>query len=136
MRCVNKTIIVGYVGVAPKVFNGCTILSVGTTEGFKGKDGWQEETEWHQVKCFGRLANQAADMVKGEPVYIEGRYKSSEYQKDGRTVKTKDLYASMINSLKTGEKKPNPQSQPNFQSENEFDEGAYCRDMQMEESAF
>ena len=46
-----------------------------TSEKYQNKQTgeWVENTEWHRVKAFGKLAEIIAQyMRKGTPVYIEG----------------------------------------------------------------
>lgn len=41
----------------------------------------QEQTEWHQVVAFGRLAELAGEIVaKGRLLYVEGRLHSSSWE--------------------------------------------------------
>jgi len=50
-------------------------FSLATTERAKDKDGnWQDRTEWHNVKAFGRTAEVVGEYLKkGRSVYVEGR---------------------------------------------------------------
>ncbi len=88
---INKAIILGNVGRDPEVRympSGEAIcnLSIATTRKWKDKSGErQEETEWHRVSLFGKLAEIAGEFVKkGKTVYIEGRIKTRKYtDKDG-----------------------------------------------------
>ncbi len=88
---INKAIILGNVGRDPEVRympSGEAIcnLSIATTRKWKDKNGErQEETEWHRVSLFGKLAEIAGEFVKkGKTVYIEGRIKTRHYtDKDG-----------------------------------------------------
>lgn len=84
---VNKVIIIGSLGKEPdtKTFAGggsvCNI-SVATSERWKDKatGQMQEETEWHRVVMFNKLA-EIADryLVKGSKVYIEGKLKTRKW---------------------------------------------------------
>jgi single-strand DNA-binding protein len=76
----NKVILLGNLGAAPEqraTQNGTivTTFSVATTERWTGKDGQkQEQTEWHRIVTFGRLAEICGQyLTKGSKVYIEGR---------------------------------------------------------------
>lgn len=88
---INKAIILGNVGRDPEVRympSGEAIcnLSIATTRKWKDKSGErQEETEWHRVSLFGKLAEIAGEFVKkGKTVYIEGRIKTRKWtDKDG-----------------------------------------------------
>lgn len=91
MRGVNKVIIVGTLGADPETRytpGGTAIASIriATNESWKDKQtGEQKErTEWHRVEFFGRLAEIAGEYLKkGSQVYIEGKLRTDEYEKDG-----------------------------------------------------
>jgi len=79
-RGVNKVILIGNLGKDPEVKytqGGMAIasFSLATSSSQKDKDGnWQEKTEWHNIKAFGRTAEIAGEYLKkGKTVYIEGR---------------------------------------------------------------
>lgn len=77
----NKAIIIGNLGTDPesRSTNGGTSVTkfrVATT--FKWKD--KEETEWHSIVCFGKLADVCAKYLhKGKQVYVEGRIQTRSY---------------------------------------------------------
>ena len=87
MRGVNKVIIVGNTGSDPEVSqfqNGGSVatIAVATSEKYQNKQTgeWVENTEWHRVKAFGKLAEIIAQYVrKGTPIYIEGKLKTDKY---------------------------------------------------------
>jgi single-strand DNA-binding protein len=79
-RGVNKVTLVGNLGKDPEIKStpsGMSIatFSLATTERAKDKEGnWQDRTEWHSVKAFGRTAEVVGEYLKkGRTVYIEGR---------------------------------------------------------------
>lgn len=88
MAAVNKVILVGNLGRDPEVrysSNGAAIcnISVATTSSWKDKATGQrrEETEWHRVVFFNRLAEIAGEYLKkGRSVYIEGKLKTRKWQ--------------------------------------------------------
>src|SRR4249919_3282004 len=89
-RGVNKVILLGNLGNDPDVKytqGGMAIatLSLATTYSRKDKEGnFQEKTEWHRVKLFGKTAEVAGEYLKkGSQVYIEGRIEYGSYEKDG-----------------------------------------------------
>ncbi len=85
---VNKVIILGRLGQDPDVrttASGTQIvnLNVATTEiGRADEQGnRQEQTEWHRITLFGRMAENAAQYLrKGSQVYIEGRLQTRKWQ--------------------------------------------------------
>jgi len=89
MSSVNKVLILGNVGQEPqvKVFdNGDmkTSFSVAASDQWTDKNGEKKEsTEWFNVVCYRQLGKIASDLVKkGSKVFIEGRLKTSSWEKD------------------------------------------------------
>ena len=88
MASVNKVIIVGNLGRDPEVRytpDGAAIcnVSIATTSNWKDKTTGEkkEETEWHRVVFYNRLAEIAGEYLKkGRSVYIEGRLKTRKWQ--------------------------------------------------------
>lgn len=88
MASVNKVILVGNLGRAPEVRyspDGAAIcnMSIATTSSWKDKASGEkrEETEWHRVVMYNRLAEIAGEYLKkGRSVYIEGRLKTRKWQ--------------------------------------------------------
>lgn len=88
MASVNKVIIVGNLGRDPEVRyspEGSAIcnVSIATTSQWKDKASGEkrEETEWHRVVMYNRLAEIAGEYLKkGRSVYIEGRLKTRKWQ--------------------------------------------------------
>ena len=105
-RGVNKVILLGNLGNDPDVKytqGGMAIatLSVATTYSRKDKDGnFQEKTEWHRVKLFGKTAEVAGEYLKkGRQVYIEGRIEYGSYEKDGVKHYTTDIIGEDMQML-------------------------------------
>ena len=83
---INKVILIGNLGRDPEVHtassgNIVTQLSLATTRRVKQADGsYGDETEWHRVICFNKLAEVARDyLAKGRQVYVEGRLRTRKY---------------------------------------------------------
>ncbi|HYB49885.1 MAG TPA: single-stranded DNA-binding protein [Burkholderiaceae bacterium] len=101
MASVNKVILVGNLGRDPETRYSpegaaMTNISLATTSQWKDKNTGEkrEETEWHRVAFFGRLAEIAAEYLrKGSQVYIEGRLRTRKWQ-DKETGQ--DRYATEI----------------------------------------
>jgi len=87
MGGVNKVIIVGRLGQDPEVRympNGGAVanVSVATSEKWKDKNTGEqkEETEWHKVVVFGKLAEIVGEYLrKGGEVYFEGKLKTRKW---------------------------------------------------------
>jgi len=80
-KSVNKVILIGTLGKDPELKytpqgTAVTKFSMATNESFKDKQSgeWKERTEWHNIVCWQRTAEVAAEYLKkGGKVYIEGR---------------------------------------------------------------
>ena len=105
-RGINKVILVGNLGNDPdtKFSQGgmaITRISLATTSVRKDKDGNQvEETQWHRVVFFGKLAEIAGEYLrKGSQCYVEGRLKYDKYEKDGVEKYSTDIIADEMQML-------------------------------------
>ncbi|RVU49116.1 single-stranded DNA-binding protein [Rubrivivax rivuli] len=108
MASVNKVILVGNCGRDPEVRyapSGAAIanVSIATSSRRKDKNTGEsvEETQWHRVTFYDRLAEIAGEYLKkGRPVYIEGRLKYGKYtDKDGIERNTVDIVANEMQLL-------------------------------------
>jgi single-strand DNA-binding protein len=108
MASINKVILIGNLGRDPEVRytpNGSAIcnISVATTRNWKDKTSGDkvEETEWHRVVFYDRLAEIAGEYLKkGRPVYVEGRLKTRKWQdKEGKDVYTTEVIATEMQLL-------------------------------------
>jgi single-strand DNA-binding protein len=108
MASLNKVQIIGNLGRDPEVRytpNGNAVcnVSVATTRQWKGKDSGekQEETEWHRVVFYDRLAEIAGEYLKkGRSVYVEGRLKTRKWtDKEGKEQYTTEVIASEMQML-------------------------------------
>ena len=108
MASVNKVILVGNLGRDPEVRyspDGAAIcnVSIATTSNWKDKTSGErrEETEWHRVVFYNRLAEIAGEYLrKGRAVYVEGRLKTRKWQnKEGQDVYTTEVIADQMQML-------------------------------------
>ena len=108
MASVNKVILVGNLGRDPEVRyspDGDAIcnVSIATTSSWKDKTSGErrEETEWHRVVFYNRLAEVVGEyMKKGRPLYIEGRLKTRKWQnKEGVDQYTTEIIADQMQML-------------------------------------
>jgi single-strand DNA-binding protein len=108
MASVNKVIILGNLGRDPELRytpSGSAVcnVSIATTRNWKSREGGerQEETEWHRVVFYDRLAEIAGEYLKkGRPVYVEGRLKTRKWQdKEGKDNYTTEIIAETMQLL-------------------------------------
>ena len=87
MASVNKVILVGNCGRDPEVRylpSGGAVANVTVATSSRRKDRNSgemiEDTQWHRVTFFERLAEIVGEYVKkGSPIYVEGRLRYSTY---------------------------------------------------------
>ena len=108
MASVNKVILVGNCGRDPEIRylpSGGAVanVSIATTSRRKDRTSGEfvEETQWHRVTFFERLAEIVGEYVKkGTPIYIEGRLTYRKYtDKDGIEKNATDIIASEMQLL-------------------------------------
>lgn len=86
-RGVNKVILVGNLGQDPEVRympSGGAVanFTLATSESWRDKQTGEmkEQTEWHRVVLFGKLAEVAGEYLrKGSQVYIEGQLRTRKW---------------------------------------------------------
>lgn len=129
VRGINKVILVGRLGKDPEVRyipNGGAVanLQVATSESWRDKQTGEmrEQTEWHRVVLFGKLAEVAGEYLrKGAQVYIEGQLRTRSWEDNGITryvteilVKTTGT-VQMLGSAPQQNAQAQPQPQQNGQ---------------------
>jgi single-strand DNA-binding protein len=108
MASVNKVILVGNCGRDPEVRylpSGQAVANVSVATSSRRKDKTSgemvEETQWHRVTFFDRLAEIVGEYVKkGRPIYVEGRLTYRKYtDKDGVEKNATDIIATELQLL-------------------------------------
>lgn len=108
MASVNKVILIGNLGRDPEVRyapSGAAVcgVSIATSRSWKSKETGErvEETEWHRVVFYDRLAEVAGEYLKkGKSVYVEGRLKTRKWtDKDGVEKYTTEIIADSMTML-------------------------------------
>ncbi|MDH5190163.1 MAG: single-stranded DNA-binding protein [Gammaproteobacteria bacterium] len=107
-RGVNKVILVGNLGKDPEVRympsgGAVTNVTLATSEQWKDKQSGEkrENTEWHRIVFFGRLAEIAGEYLKkGSQIYVEGRLQTRKWQgQDGQDRYTTEIVANEMQML-------------------------------------
>ena len=109
MASVNKVILVGNCGRDPEIRylpSGQAVanVSVATSSRRKDRNSGEtiEDTQWHRVTFYDRLAEIAGEYVKkGRPIYVEGRLKYGTYTDKATGVEknTVDIIATELQLL-------------------------------------
>ena len=108
MASVNKVILIGNCGRDPEIRylpSGQAVanISIATTSRRKDRTSGEtvEDTQWHRVTFYDRLAEIAGEYVKkGRPIYVEGRLKYGKYTDQAGVEKnTVDIIATELQLL-------------------------------------
>jgi single-strand DNA-binding protein len=108
MASVNKVILLGNCGRDPEIRylpSGQAVanISIATSSRRKDKNTGEsiEDTQWHRVTFYDRLAEIAGEYVKkGQPIYVEGRLKYGKYTDQAGVEKnTVDIIATEMQLL-------------------------------------
>src|SRR5438876_12158453 len=121
MASVNKVILVGNLGRDPETKympDGAAITNVSIATSYQRTDKASgqktEETEWHRVVFFSRLAEIAGEYLKkGSQVYVEGRIRTRKWQdKEGQDRYSTEIVADSMQMLgsRAGSGEPRPEA--------------------------
>jgi len=107
-RGINKVILIGNLGTDPEVRymptgGAVANLTIATSESWTDKttNEKKENTEWHRVVIYQRLAEIAGEYLrKGSKVYIEGRLRTRKWQdQQGVERYTTEIIANELQML-------------------------------------
>lgn len=104
---INKVILVGNVGADPEVRaldGGAKVarIRLATTERIynKEKNETKELTEWHSITLWRGLAEVVDKYIrKGAQIYIEGKLRTREYDKNGVKCYATEIVADELKML-------------------------------------
>ena len=107
MASINKVILIGTLGRDPEIRylpsgEAVANISLATNSKYKNRAGEMvDETEWHRVSFFGRLAEIVGQYLKkGGSVYVEGRLKTRKWtDTNGINHYITEIIASALQSL-------------------------------------
>jgi len=94
----NKVMLIGRLGKDPEIRymqNGTAVanFTMATNRNVKKGDAWEEETDWHRIVAWDKLAETASKyMKKGQMVYIEGQLRTRDWCKQVYEKRTNGLY--------------------------------------------
>ena len=117
MAGVNKVILVGNLGKDPEVRHlesGVPVasFSIATSESYNDKTSGEKKTitEWHNVVLWRGLAEVAEKYLhKGDQVYIEGKLRTRQWEKDGVTRYSTEIVGENMTMLGG---RPKPEGAP------------------------
>lgn len=75
-------------------------FSIADDYSYKKNNEWQKETSFHRVTIFGKQAESASGIVKGDLLHIEGRLLQRTWEdKDGKKRSAHEINASKVRIL-------------------------------------
>jgi single-strand DNA-binding protein len=91
--------------------SGDAVTSFTLAVGWKSKD--KEGTEWVRCVTFSKLAEIAGEYIKkGKQVYVSGRFKTRDYEKDGVKHYVTEVNVDQLKLLGGRDAEPAPSSTP------------------------
>jgi len=124
----NKSMLIGRLGADPEVRympNGKAVTSIrlATSRHWTERDtgNKREETEWHRVIFFSKLADIAAEFLKkGSQAYVEGRIQTKKWQdKSGQDRYTTEIIADQLQMLGSKGEESGNKAKPQSKFDNE-----------------
>jgi single-strand DNA-binding protein len=113
----NKVLLAGNIGKDPEIrelSNGkMASLSLAYTEKWKSKAGEKKEsTDWFNLVAFGPVAEIIEKYInKGDNVFIEGKQKNNNYEKNGQKVYSNQIVIDSIRKVNFSEGAPQKSTQ-------------------------
>ncbi len=102
----NKVILIGHLGKDPEVKyldqnRAVANMTLATNERYTDRNGNKvEQTEWHNLEMWDGLAKVAEKYLhKGSLVYIEGKIKTEEWEREGQKHRTTRIRVNTLNML-------------------------------------
>lgn len=112
MKTLCKVLLVGNLGDKPVIKENqagekWTRLRVATNRSFLQDGQQKEETEWHTVFAYGKLAERCvAWLDKGRGVFVEGSLRSNEWtDKDGVVQRDRHIRAQEVHFMDRAQKR-------------------------------
>lgn len=111
---VNEQKLRGFVGKDAEVFatknqNTVVVFSVATKSGYKDRNSnqWVNKTEWHRIAAFGKVADHAKNLKKGDYVEVIGETQTNPHDReigDAKkkfkvTFRDKEIRATLVKKL-------------------------------------
>lgn len=124
---INKVTLIGHLGKDPEARyldkdRVVANLTLATNERYNDRNGNRvETTEWHNLEMWDGLAKVAEKYLKkGSLVYVEGKLKTEEWEKDGIKRYTTRIRVTTMNMMdkasNNSSETPSPQNQESNQS--------------------
>lgn len=103
MKGINRTVLLGNLGADPirrTTKNGNPVVHFPMATSRKVKKGEEgvEETQWHQIVAWGKLAETCEKYLsKGRKVYVEGSVRTRRYEsKEGEPRVSYEVHAENV----------------------------------------
>ena len=105
----NKVLLIGNIGRDPETEYSqsgnlsITKFSLATNRNYKKNDEWVNEVEWHRIIAYNLSDYLKENLKKGSKVFVEGRLRYNEFEKDGQKIKYTDIVANDVQLLDRAE---------------------------------
>ena len=96
----NKVLLIGRLGADPEIrytSDGTAVanFNMATNRPIKRGEQWEEETDWHRIVAWRRLAEVCGEYLrKGSNIYVEGQLRTRSWEdRDGNKRWTTEVVA-------------------------------------------
>jgi len=125
----NQCSFIGRLGKSPEMRytpagKAIASFSIAVSEKWKDKQTGEqkEKTEWINIVAFGKLAEICGEYLeKGKQVFVQGKFKTDKYEKDGVTKYSTKIVANDMKMLGSKSDSTQP-SQSSAGGSQDFDE--------------
>jgi len=131
---INKVTLIGHLGKDPDVRyldkdRAVANVTLATNERYNDRNGNRvETTEWHNLEMWDGLAKIAEKYLKkGSLVYVEGKLKTEEWEKDGIKRYTTRIRVTTMNMMDRASGNSNENTAPSSQVHNQSTEESVAK---------
>lgn len=106
----NKVMLMGRLGQDPvlnytKHQTAYCAFTLATNERRKNGDQWEDVTEWHNIRCWGKTAENCDKyLAKGSIAFVEGSIRTESYEKEGIKRYITKIHANSVKFIPSGDK--------------------------------
>lgn len=131
---INKVTLIGHLGKDPDVRyldkdRAVANVTLATNERYNDRNGNRvETTEWHNLEMWDGLAKIAEKYLKkGSLVYVEGKLKTEEWEKDGIKRYTTRIRVTTMNMMDRASGNSNENTAPSTPAHNQSTEESVAK---------
>lgn len=118
MAALNRVQLIGALGSNPAVHQSkqnteFAVVSLATNEPVRQNEEWKTLTEWHNLVFFGKTAETAKKLSKGDQVFVEGKIRTNKWSDNENNGRTSiNIVVTSVQIISRAGNKSNQQTEP------------------------